>query len=258
MNQMYDESIFQTGTHQVTVINTDLREAELLIRRIAEKERLAHPHSFDGLSPCVYFKMPYVQPCDSFHELRRLILRIHQHTGLRAHYKGLVAIEATEWIGHEREEYFTVLLKYLYDHRSQWQAAMILQDCKPAQMQKFLSACVRYVTPKLVNIKLFEDTASLPGLIRTAFQKHGTCISHTAASMLAEAMAKPELKDVRSLEYIERTVAEVIAYSGDPTKINIAHIKDYLLQSCSMLTLTVGSILHEERGINHEEESLHL
>lgn len=253
MKQMREESGFQTGTHQLTVINTDLLEAELLIRNIAEKELEAHPRSFDGLSPYVYFKLPYVQPCDHFKELRRLILRIRDQTGLRAHYKGIVAIEVTEWIGHEREEYFTIFLKYLYDHRDHWQTVMVLNDCKAAQMQKFLTACVRYLTPKLIHIRLFEDAASLFEVLQAAFQKCGKRISHDAASMLAEAMINPALKDVRSLEFIERTVAEVIAYSGDPTQITKKHIRDYLLNTCTMMAMISGSVMNEERGSNHEE-----
>lgn len=254
MNQMCDGTVFQSGNHQLTVIHTDLLEAESLIRCIAEKERHARAGSFEGLSPYVYFRMPYVQPCDSFQELRRLILRIRRNTGLRAHYKGIVAIEVTEWIGHEREEYFTVLLKYLYDHRSQLQAAMILQDCKPAQMQRFLAACVRYVTPRPIDIRLFTDADSLLGPIRAAVEKCGACISHAAAAMLAEAMVKPELKDARSLEYIERAAAEVVACSGDRMQITIEHVKDYLRQSGSMLAMTAGRILYGERELDHEED----
>ena len=258
MKQIRDESIFQTGIHQLTVINTDLLEAELLIRRIAEKESDAHPCSFGGLSPYVYFKMPYIQPCDNFKELRRLILRIRDQTGLRANYKGIVAIEVTEWIEHEREEYFTIFLKYLYDHRDQWQAALVLNDCKPAQMHRFLTACVRYMMPKLIHIRLFEDATSLFDVLQATFQKCGKRISHDATSMLAEAMVKPELKDVRSLESIERTIAEVITYSGDPTQITKNHVRDYLQNTCSMLAMMAGRILYEERGTSREEEALRL
>lgn len=258
MKQMCDGTVFQSGNHQLTVIHTDLREAESLIRCIAEKESEAYPHSLEGQSPYVYFKMPYIQPCDNFKELRRLILWVRQKTGLRANYRGIVAIEATEWIGHEREEYFTVLLKYLYDHRDIWQAAMILKDCNPAQLQRFTEACVRYMTPKLVQIRVFENAATLFGVLQVAFENRSAHISHTAVSMLAEVMVKPELKEARNLEFIERIVAEVITYRDEPLQITEDHVKDYLMESCSMLAMMSGSILYEERGTSHEEESLYL
>lgn len=258
MNRHNDIPVWRTGIHQLAVINTDLIEAESLIKGMAEKERQQHPEAFAGRTPCVYFKLPYVQPCDTFKELRRLILRIHENTGLRANYKGIVAIEATEWIGHEREDYFTVLLKFLYDHRDLWQAAMVLNDCKPAQIQRFFSACVRYVTPKVFDIKLFEDADVLRSVIQEEFQKRNTCISHAAATMLAASMVNPALKDARSLTFIERTVDEVLSYNDNRQQITVDRVKDYLLDDCSTLTLMAGKILYDERGTNSEKEAVQL
>ena len=256
MNQIDHGAAFCPGCH-LTVIDTDLVEAETLIRQIAEKEHLARPHAFAGLKPHVYFKMPYIQPCDSFQELRRLILRVRENTGLRAEYRGIVAIEATEWLGHEREEYFTVLLKYLYDHREQWQAVIVLQDCGPDRMRRFLAACVRYMTPKQVSIRLFEDAASLLEPVRSVFRNQGSSISQAAAAMLAEALVKPELKEARSLEFIHRAAAEIISYSGGLWQITEDHVKEYLLDSATMLYMLAGKCLYGERG-TRDEEALHL
>ena len=120
MNLIQDTRPFGKGLHQLSVVSTDLTEAESLIKILAEEEKKRTPQAFAGNEPCVYFKLPYVPPCDPFKELRRLILRIRENTGLRANFRGVVAIEVSDWIGHEREEYFTVLLKYLYDHRAFW------------------------------------------------------------------------------------------------------------------------------------------
>lgn len=258
MNPISDATVFRKGVHQLSVINTDLVEAESLVKTMAEKEQQSYPQRFAGLAPCVYFKMPYIQPCDSYKELRRLILRIRENTGLRADYKGIVAIEATEWLGHEREEYFTVLLKFLYDHRDLWKAAMVLNDCKPAQIQRFLSACVRYVTPKVFDIKLFEDADVLRSIIQEAFQKRNTRISHAAASMLATSMVNPALKDLRSLTFIERTVDEVLSYNDTRQQITVDRVKEYLLDNSSTITLMAGKILYDERGTNSEKEAVQL
>lgn len=242
----------------LTVIHTDLAESEALIMRMAEAELQENPGSFAGLTPCVYFKMPYVRPCDPFGGLRHLILRIRESTGLRACYKGIVAIEATEWLGHEGEEYFTVLLKFLYDHRHIWQAALVLSGCAPARVQRFLSACVRIATPRVTEISLFDDDDALCRELRGAFLKNHAHISPAGASMLAGAMAGPELKAGRSLAFIERIAAEVIARCDDPQKVGAADIRGYLLDPCSTLTLMAGKILWDERGTLHENENLHL
>lgn len=258
MNPISDAAVFHRGVHQLAVIHTDMVEAESLVKTMAENARQAHPRSFAGTAPCVYFRMPYVQPCDSFGELRRLILRVRENTGLRASYKGIVAIEATEWIGHEREEYFTVLLKFLYDHRDLWQAAMVLKDCTPAQLQRFLSACVRYVTPKVFDMKLFEDADALRSVIQEAFRKRNAGISHEAAAMLAASMANPALKDARSLTFIERTIEEVLSRHDARREITADSVRGYLLDDCSALALMAGKILYEERGASREKEALQL
>ena len=257
-NTFLCQKLCQKGKHLLTVINTDLAEAEALIHKMAKEELQANPDSFAGLMPCVYFKMPYIQPCDSFQELRRLILRVRENTGLRAEFRGIVAIEANQWLGHEREEYFTVMLKYLYDHRDIWRTVMVLNDCKPAQLQRFAAVCAHYMTPNLVHIRLFEDAQVLCGMIQSAFEKRGARISPAAASMLSEALRKPELKEARSLTLIERTEMELIAYSADRPQISEGHVRDYLLDQGTILAMVAGKTLYDERNMNHEQELLYL
>lgn len=258
MDRMIDTPIFRSGSHVLPVIHTDLTESESLLKKIAGEEQEANPGMFAGLSPCVYFKMPYVQPCENFRELRKLILRIRENTGLRADYRGIVAIEATEWIGHEREEYFTIVLKFLFDHRDIWRSAMILNDCRQQQLQRFVSACARYVMPKLIDLPLFRDGDALRGLIRAEFQKHSTNISLPAAGLLAEAMAKPELKEVRSLAFLERTVREIISCNDFRPQVTKTRIENYLLEPDTTLTLLAGQPLYDRKEWNLEKDGLQL
>lgn len=258
MIQNANTFLSRQAAHLLTVIDTDIAEAEELIHRLAAEDRQANPDFFAGLTPSVYFRMPYIPPCNSFHELRHLILRVRDHTGLRADFRGIVAIEATQWLGHEQEEYFTVLLKYLYDHRHSWRTAIILHDCKPAQLQRFTSACVRYMTPTTLSIRLFEDVQALCIRIRDAFEKNGSRISPAGASMLAAALARPELKEARSLALIHRAAAEVSAYSADPSQVSADTLRDYLLDQNTMLAALAGKILYDERSMDGEQEHLYL
>lgn len=254
MSQNITRPIFQMGNHQLTIINTDLVEAEALIKDLAEQERLTRPKSFAGLVACVYFKMPYVRPCDGFGELRELIRCVYENTGLRANYNGIVAIEATEWIGHERELYFTIILKYLYEQRNIWQSAIILKNCPPSKMLCFVSACSRYMKPWVEELKLFESASSLGCIIQAEFQKKNIRINRTAEAMLAEAMVRPELKDGRSLTFIERVVDEIISSNGNRSQITVDKIRDYLLDSYSNIALMAGKVIYNEREMIHEKE----
>lgn len=131
----------------MTVPWTDLTEPEALVERLAEQAFQKHPERFRGRQPYAFCRVRYVPPCERFPELRRLILCVKEVTGLRAEFRGIMAAEVSEWLGREEEEYFTVLLKYLYDHRDIWQGWLVVRNCPERQMARFLSACALYLTP---------------------------------------------------------------------------------------------------------------
>lgn len=253
MDLIRDVRPFRMGFHQLSVVTTDLIEAESMIKTLAEEEKKRAPHAFAGKEACVYFKLPYIPPCDPFKELRGLILRIHENTGLRANFKGVVAVEVSEWIGHEREEYFTVLLKYLYDHRSFWRIALILNGPSPNHVNRFLSDCSRFITPRLFTINVFGDQDTLCSLIQNEFSQQGRSITQEAVELMAIALARPELKDARSTTLIERSIEEVIYMAENNRSVTVESIRNYLLDPYSTLTMMAGKPLFDERSMMIEE-----
>lgn len=258
MNLIRDMRPFSKGFHQLSVVTTDLAEAESLVKALAEEEKNRMSHTFAGKESCVYFKLPYVPPCEPFKELRRLILRISENTGLRANFQGVIAIEVSEWIGHEREEYFTVLLKYLYDHRTFWRIATVLNGCTSNQINRFLSSCSKYITPRLFTINVFGDHDTLCSLIHDEFTQQNRRITQEAAGLLATTLARQELKDARSLTLIERTVEEVIYMCEYNQAATIETIREYLLDPYSTPTMMAGMPLFDERSVALEKEALQL
>lgn len=258
MDLIHDFRPFSQGHHQLSIITTDLVETEALIKALAEEEKKRTPHAFAGKEACVYFKLPYIPPCDTFKELRRLILRIQENTGLRANFKGVIAIEVSDWLGHAREEYFTVLLKYLYDHRSLWRLALVLNNCPPAQVTRFVSHCARFITPRLFPVNLFSEPDTLCRLIQYTFARQNSHIPQEAAARMAVALAQPELQDSRSLALIERVAGEIISRTKVSKAITADLVRGYLLDPGSTLTMLAGKPLFDERSIVHEHEVLQL
>lgn len=258
MDLIRDMRPFGEGFHQMSVVATDLAEAEALIKTLAEAEQQRNPQNFAGKAPCVYCKLPYVPPCDPFKELRRLILRIRENTGLRANYRGVVAIDVSEWIGHEREEYFTVLLKYLYDHRNLWKIAAVLNQCNSNQIHRFLTGCSRYITPRLFPVRVFEDRDTLCRVIRDRFLRQNKPIGKEAADLLADALSRQTFADVRSMPLIDRAVEETLAVNGAGRVVTVSMIQECLADPCSALNLMAGMPLFDERSIAHEDNTLQL
>lgn len=249
---------FRPGFHQLSIILTDLVEAEALIQKMARKEAKASPSDFSGKTPCVYFKMPYVPPCESFKELRHLILRVFENTGLRANFKGIVSIEATEWLGHEQEEYFSVVLKYLYDHRDIWRPAMILNNCSETQLRRFLSACVKYITPQVYDGRIFTNRQTLETLLEEALLDRQYTLSKKAKVLLTEALSRPELAASRSLTLIERVAEDITWHFQEQKHISETEAEQYLCSRFSILTMLAGKTLLTERSCGDDTQKLHL
>lgn len=249
---------FQKGIHQLTIIHTDLVEAEGLIKGLSAVEAKANPELFKGKTPCVYFKLPYIPPFERFEELQRLILCVRESTGLRAYYKGIVAIEATEWIGHEREEYFTVILKYLYDHRDIWRPALILNNCNEGQLSKLCQACSLYLTPRLFNLCVFLDLDTLSSYLSALFRARELNVSDTAITRLATALLKSEYKPARSITLLERVVDEILTLTDKDDKITEHLIDVYLDNPYSTLTMLSGTVAHIQRSTSYENETVQL
>lgn len=231
----------------VAVLWTDLTEPEALVAHLARQQQRQHPERFGGKRPYAFFRVRYAPPCERFPELRRLILCVKEVTGLRAEFRGIVAAEVSEWLNHETEEYFTVLLKYLYDHRDIWHGWLVVRDCPEGQMARFLSACAVYLTPRVLDQRLYRDPERLERLLRARFHQNGREAPPEAARLLTEALLSPRLAQGRSLTVLERVAAEIAGGAGPQAVIGEADVGGYLDRADSLLALLGGGPA-EERG----------
>lgn len=242
----------------ITVISTDTRESEALIRQLADDMARQHPQRFAGKSPCVYFRLRYAAPYEPFEELRQLILRVRDATGLRAHYRGIVALEASEWLGHEQEEYFTVVLKYLYDHSCWWQPVMLLSDGAQHRVRRFLAACAAYMTPRLVRMPVFADAAQLENMVQEAAVREGITLHREAGKTLARALMSPRLAAGRNGHLIRRVVQQLSDSIGPDGEITLTQVEMYLRDPDALPVLLAGGILTDRGSQDHGKDQLQL
>lgn len=214
--------------NRLTVITTDLAEPEAFLLRMAEKSREKYPHRFMGRIPCVFYRLRYVPPCENFRELKNLILRIENAKGLRAHFHGIVALEVSEWMGHEREEYFSVILKYMYDHRKYLHCAMVLRECPEQRLQKFLDAVDIYIDSQVKDGTVFTNLPRLTEFVEDTFRSMGSPIRPPAAEMLAEYLLHSSEGRAKSLTIIDRAAEEILNLSGCAREIKEKDIQRYL------------------------------
>lgn len=251
-----DRSPFSLEESALTVVPTDLAEPESLIRKLADGMQATHPKQFAGNKPCVYFKFPYIPPCEKFGKLRSLILLIQENTGLRANFHGIVALEATEWVGHEQEEYFISTIKYLFDHSDHLHAALILKNCTGMKLARFLrNICFSVPGINLVESSqlFFSDTERLEEYCRDCLNRANRVVAQASLSLLAQTLMRRELTDARSLSLIDQVLQNLIAFAPNRKIISGTTVQQYLERPDTMLAMMLGApALGERNQIAHE------
>lgn len=242
---------FNLGKRIMTIIRTDLKESEELITRLAWKERKDFPGFFAGENACVYYKLPYTPPCDRFEGLRNMICAIREKTGLRADFRGVVAIEATEWLGHEQEQYFEAVVKYMADHPGNW--CWILNQCTQAQERSFEAACKRFCVTRRERLDLFSQEAVLAGILEGLFASCDKCLTPEAGETLARALMDKRLVRSRSLDLLSRVTEEMLDLADKAPQITREQVQEYLSDWDSTPVMLAGKQLTNEKGYSYEK-----
>lgn len=250
---------FSLERNTLTVIPTDLAEPEALIRKLAEETQASCPTQFAGKKPCVYFKLSYVAPCEKFRKLRSLILLIQEATGLRANFHGIVALDVSEWVGHEQEEYFIATLKYLFDHSDHIHAALILKTCTGTKLSRFL----RHVCLGVPGVRLktspqifFSDSKVLESYCRNYLRQESRTITQQSLTLLTNVLMRQELSEAHSLALIDQTLQDLVSAAPNQKRITEVTVQQYLECPNTMLAMMLGTPALEERNNTHYEPQL--
>lgn len=238
------------------LLETDIIEPELLARKIAEDVSDHNPSFFQGKEPLVYFKMRYTPPYEKFQEIRRLILQVRQAAGIRSSFQGLVFIDASEYKGHEEEEFFTIFLKYLYDNSRKDALVIVCSQYSEHDIKQLKDICVRFFPVRNEELFLYQEKL-LRDMVYKACQTQGITASPEAVSLMTKVLLVPELMPYRSLQLIERIPREIDYYAGvlDPKSrqssgISAEIVLSYCSDSGSSICMLAGKTLLTERKLD--------
>lgn len=243
----------------VKLLATDLAEPELMVREIAALAESRSPCDFSGETPLIFYRLRYTPPYENFREIRNLILLTRKACGLRSCYRGILAVDVSEYRGHEEDEYFTVLLKYLYD-TSTFQS-LIFVCCRYTEkdMKKLCGVCMKYFSVTQEYLRLFERTV-LKKIIENAFTESGVKAGEDAAELLADVLCREELSPWRSLQLIERLPLEITAERKKNQKRNrtlhAGEIRSFLQDPGSSLCMMAGHILFTKQKEDNNEKTI--
>lgn len=244
---------------RLCLLDTDIIEPELLVRKIADAVSEEYPECFQGEASLVFFRLRYTPPYERFTELKRLILQIRQATGIRSRFRGIIFMDASEYRGHEEEEYFSILLKYLYDNTRDDSLVFVCSQYSEQEIDRLTNACMKYYPVHTEKLLLFEKERLLK-LVESAGKRNHISFEKEALELIATALSSPELTTVRSLQLIERipgelSLLETIKNQGKKTscKITADTILNYFTDVSSSVCKMAGNALLQERraGIEH-------
>lgn len=243
----------------VCLLETDISEPEIMVREIGTVTEESQPALFTGESPQVFYRLRYTPPYENFHEIRHLILRIRKAAGLCSSYRGIVAIDISEYRNHEEDEYFTVLLKYLYDCSDFQSLIFVCCQYSEKDMQRLRSACMKYFTVRQESLRFFEKEP-LQRIIGNAFREAGIKAGDDASELLADVLCREEFVPWRSLQLLERLPREIAAERKQNQKrkqtLQAAEIRSFLQNPDSSLCMMAGHVLLQTQKEDQNEKTI--
>ncbi len=214
----------------------------LLISGISDNDRLVK-HVVNSNRP-IYYKSRYVLPYEEFNELRKLLLLVRSVDDVNA--ERIIAVDLGEWVGHEQDEYLSVMLKYFHDQRDHWRYVFTVGAHTYEEITRLYIKLKTYM-----NGEIFEDNTfkSREGL-ETHLTKRNK-MTKGAAKVLSELFFSRELKDARSYELLSSVREDLERMSGGK-RITVATVKEYMAEEDSLLCLLLGKTV-EIKEDNYEE-----
>ena len=224
---------------------TGMAENERFVRELAREQQTRTPGFFSGPDPLVYNRMPYVAPYEKFDCLRRLASQIRDTAGLRAEFRGIVALDLSEWKGHEAELYLKVTFKYLHDHRQPWKVLVTAGDTSARELQPLVQTAAPYLRPDLRRIYLFR----YPSLLQSYLDSRLDMEPDAAALLARVCIQTPTL---HSCAVTGQMLDELGARS--PRRVTVEALHRYLEDETCLPALLGASSLRLDAPALEEKE----
>lgn len=216
-------SPFILGTAFSELENT----AELICEKL-ESENLIH---FTGRNKVTYFKMGYCPASDiRYTEIRYLVETLQQAAGYYGVYRGCLILELTDWIYHEKEKYFDVLLSYLSDKKEEGIFTLFYVDI---EKEKGVDVLIQYVSKyfrlDVIDLREMDDKVYLSYAKQLLTEKN----------ILSEEDTEQELLDYISLL---RKRASFNGFDTIRLMCDEIEVQYYLQEGCTKKPLSGGFI----------------
>ena len=218
-----------TNTHET-------KDFILLITGSESNDSAAERAMEEGLE-LVRCKLCYCPPYEKFGELKKLQLRLRSSSYLKGR-RVCCALDISEWVGHESEEFFIVTLKFLHDHCSRVHYIFTVgaHTENEAKAVYFRLRC--YMRGYIATDLTFLSTGTLCGYIESKN------IDRKAARILAQMIMTDEMSGLRSYPVVDMMCVELRELSGAGRygTVGLISAADYLSDPDALPAILCGSV----------------
>jgi hypothetical protein len=153
----------------------------LLVTGVSNNDE-AVKYLLGGNAQVVSFKMRYTPPYEKFKELKSFQLKTkYRPFKPRCEY---AAVDISEWVGHEEEEYFETAMKFFHDHNDVKYVFTVGNSSKEAIQALYIKASL-YMRGRITEDKTLTQSNELGKHILANYR-----IDEQSASLLADLFVK--------------------------------------------------------------------
>lgn len=192
----------------------------------------------------IMFNFSYTPMYDEFMELKKIQLAVRKHDVFEK--DTCLAINLTEWLGHEKDEYFITTIMFLCDMSYKWSYIFVVNSKEISDIKKMFAIIRCYMRGKLVSIK---DDLEMNDIIGFLIEKN---YSSNAAELFAEILGECCISNAYIKKTIEKATEEMKASEED--KIDVKNIMEYINCEESIINPIIPTNFLEKLNREYKKE----
>lgn len=183
----------------------------------------------------LFFKLRYVPP---YEDLKKMLseLQIKERKKNTFGDNITLALDITEWVGKEDDEYFSVIVKFLSDMSSRWNYIFTVNMTRTECIHPMFRFLRQYMQGDEIKDSVWENKISLEEFLMTSLN-----YSRSAASFLSDLVLHPKMEKYRLNDILELITDEIMSVTVNINRpISSEDIKKYLKSRNNIIHLMLG------------------
>lgn len=196
-------------------------DCQYILGKICEEAENSQSINFEGIEKGVFHHSEYTSPCNRFKEIKKIILNTNAAKGLTNEFSGILMIDITEWLNHECENYFSILLKFLHDKNKYWKYVFVVTSDDSRKKERLYQELLKMFRCAIISDKT-SGVNIAKELVDKVAKRENVVFEDDAEKELIERCSKNDLNEL----VIENLVMDIICET--PTGvIKVNDIKAY-------------------------------